>query len=114
MTNDIDLLRRYVANASEEAFTELTRRHIDFVYGAALRQARNPHRAEDITQAVFTDLARKAATLLTRTELVGWLYISTRYAATSVVRSEARREAREREAQMIQEVSSNPTEGVDW
>ena len=114
MKNDIDLLRRYVEDASEEAFTEITRRHIDFVYGAALRQARNPHRAEDITQAVFTDLARKAATLLGRTELVGWLYVSTRYAATSVVRSEARREAREREARMNQDVSSNPNEGVDW
>lgn len=114
MTNDIDLLRRYVTDGSEEAFTEITRRHIDFVYGAALRQARNPHRAEDVTQAVFTDLARKAATLLARTELVGWLYISTRYAATSVVRSEARREAREREAQMIQETSSQPAEKVDW
>jgi RNA polymerase sigma factor (sigma-70 family) len=114
MTNDIDLLRRYVEEASEAAFTELTRRHIDFVFGAALRQARNAHRAEDITQAVFTDLARKAATLLSRTELVGWLYISTHYAATAVVRSETRREAREREAQMIQEVSSDPIERIDW
>ncbi|MFY9925917.1 MAG: sigma factor, partial [Opitutaceae bacterium] len=91
MTDDIELLRRYVENGSEESFTELVERHVDFVYAAALRQSRSAHRAEDVAQAVFADLARKAHKLTRRRELVGWLYVSTHYAATAVIRSEARR-----------------------
>ena len=73
--DDIELLRRYVETGSEEAFSTLVSRHIDFVYAAALRQVRGTHRAEDVAQAVFTDLARKARELCRRTELVGWLYL---------------------------------------
>ena len=101
MTGDIELLRQYAETRSEAAFTELVRRHIDFVYAVALRHARSTHRAEDATQAVFTDLARKAASVGQRTELVGWLYTSARFAAFKIVRSEARRERREREAEMM-------------
>jgi len=114
MTDDIELLRRYVEASSEDAFTELVHRHIDFVYAAALRQTRNPHRAQDITQTVFTDLARKASALVGRTEVVGWLYISTHYAGTTVIRSEARRETREREITMIHESSEEQAATVDW
>ncbi|HWA08862.1 MAG TPA: sigma-70 family RNA polymerase sigma factor [Opitutaceae bacterium] len=114
MTDDIELLRRYAETSSEEAFAELVRRHVGFVYAAALRQARNPHRAEDVTQIVFTGLARKAAALCRRKDLVGWLYLSVHYAATDVVRKEARREARERESQMIHEAADNPSVAVDW
>ena len=35
---DSELLERYADSRCEEAFTELVRRHINFVYSAALRQ----------------------------------------------------------------------------
>jgi len=114
MTHDIELLRRYAENGSEEAFTELVGRHIDFVYAAAFRQTRSTHRAEDIAQIVFTDLARKAGGLTRRAELLGWLYISTHYAATAVIRSEARRAVREQEAQLSQDISADPDGATDW
>ena len=82
MTEDAQLLRQYIDNRSEEAFTELVRRHINLVYYAALRRVGGDgHLADDVTQSVFADLARKAPALKNRTVLTGWLYISTRFAA---------------------------------
>jgi RNA polymerase sigma factor (sigma-70 family) len=111
---DSDLLRRYAQDSSQEAFAEIVRRHIDFVYAAALRQAGSAARAEDVTQAVFTDLARKARTLTGRRELVGWLHTSAHYAATMIRRSEARRQLREQKAQTMQEILHTPDSGIDW
>jgi len=94
---DSDLLRRYSAHGSEAAFAELVRRRIGLVYAVALRQTRGDrHRAEDATQAVFTDLARKAAALARRPVLVGWLHRSAQFAAAGLIRAEQRRHARNR------------------
>src|SRR5947208_2459420 len=110
MTSDCELLRRYVENNSEEAFTELVHRHINVVYRTALRRVgRNAHSADDVTQRVFTDLARKSASLLDRANLAGWLYTSTRFASAEVVRAEQRRRARELQAHAMHELNSNST-----
>ena len=58
--NDIALLRQYVEQNSEEAFAALVSRHVNKVYSVALRHTRNPHQAEEITQAVFVILANKS------------------------------------------------------
>jgi len=114
MLSDCELLRRYVENNSEAAFTELVQRHVNVVYRAAFRRVgRNAHSADDVTQRVFTDLARKAGTLLDRSNLAGWLYTSTRFAAAEVVRTEQRRRAREQEAQAMHELDSNSTLSAD-
>jgi RNA polymerase sigma factor (sigma-70 family) len=114
---DHRLLGRYAAARDEAAFTELVRRHLGFVYHAALRQCGgDAYRAEDVAQAVFTDLARKAEQLARRPVLAGWLYTSTRYAAAQAVRGEARRQAREREAQAMNEILSDPdaASAAEW
>ena len=58
--DDLTLLREYALRDSEAAFAELVSRRVGFVYSAALRQVRDPHLAEEITQAVFIILAQKA------------------------------------------------------
>src|SRR5690349_24439071 len=97
--NDRDLLKAYAETKSEEAFAELVRKHIDLVFSAALRQVGGDvHLAQDVTQSVFNDLARKAASLSSRAVLAGWLYTSARYAAAKIVRTEHRRRLREQES----------------
>ena len=112
---DARLLRRYAAERDEAAFAELVRRHVDLVHSAALRQVNgDEHFAADVTQAVFTDLARKAPTLLQHRVLAGWLFTSTRFAAAKMVRGERRRQAREQEAQLMQELTRDPAASLDW
>ena len=98
--NDMDLVREFARRNSEAAFTELVRRHLNLVYSVARRCTGNDGDAQDVTQAVFIILARKAAGLRERTLLAGWLYETTRFAAARLLRTNARRHAREQEAYM--------------
>jgi RNA polymerase sigma factor (sigma-70 family) len=98
--NDMDLTRAYADHSSEPAFAELVQRHINLVYSVALRQTRHAQDAQDVTQAVFILLARKAASLRQRPTLTGWLYETTRFTCRQLVRTRVRRQAREQEACM--------------
>jgi RNA polymerase sigma factor (sigma-70 family) len=117
MIDDAELLRTYSDNRSEAAFAELVERHVNLVYLAALRQVNgDAHLAQDVTQLVFADLARKAETLARHRVLSGWLFTSTRYAAAKLVRGERRRRARETEAQLMAEIfhDAEGAEALDW
>jgi RNA polymerase sigma factor (sigma-70 family) len=96
--DDAQLLQSYVETGSSEAFTALTNKHVNFVYGAALRLVRDRHVAEEVTQAVFIVLARKAATLRHEAVLSSWLLSTTRYAALGQMKINARRKRHERRA----------------
>jgi len=98
--NDMDLVREFARNHSEAAFTELVRRHLNLVYSVARRCTGSDSDAQDVTQAVFVILARKAPGLRARTVLTGWLYETTRHTAACLQRTNARRHAREQEAYM--------------
>ena len=98
--DDSALLRQYAENNSDEAFAALVTRHINLVYSVALRSVGNPHAAEEITQAVFIILAKKAAGLRHEKALSSWLFQTTRLTANNFVRSEVRRHLREQEAYM--------------
>lgn len=99
MNDDSTLLRRYAEDGSEAAFAELVGRHVNLVYGAALRRTGgDAHWAADVSQRVFTALARDARRLSRHSVLPAWLHTATRNAALNLVISERRRKAREQEA----------------
>ena len=100
MNDDMALVREYAACQSEQAFETLVSRNVALVHSAALRQLRDPHQAEEITQTVFIILARKANSLNPKTILPGWLYRTTRYVSAAARKIQRRRERREQEAQM--------------
>ena len=106
--DDMDLVREFATRNSEEAFETIVARHINLVYSAALRQVSDPHLAEEITQAVFIILARKAPKMSHQTFLIGWLFKTTRYAASAELRAAGRRQRRETEAYMETSIPENP------
>ena len=115
MIEDAELLRRYAQENAEPAFAELVQRHVNFVYGCALRRVGgDTHLAQDVTQQVFTALARASTALAGRELLTGWLYTTTRNASAQVVRSERRRQVRESAALLMNEITSATAHDAEW
>ncbi len=100
MNDDLALLREFARRNSEEAFATLVLRYVNLVYSVALRQVRDPQLAEEITQAVFIILTRKAGSLSDKTILPGWLCRTARYASANALTVQRRRQRSEQEAHM--------------
>jgi RNA polymerase sigma factor (sigma-70 family) len=126
--DDLGLLRRYARDRDEAAFSSLVRRHLDLVYGAAVRRVRDRHLAEDVTQAVFVILARRASSVSGKSgrPLSLWLLTAVRYAAKNALRIQRRRRTHEEEFTRMRGVnpqtpggaggacSSNPADVLIW
>lgn len=115
MLSDAELLQRYEDQRDENAFRVLVQRHLGLVYAAALRRTGGrAHLAEEICQKVFTDLARKAASLHHHPALTAWLHRSTRYAAVDAIRAEVRRQKLQETLATMPETQSAENTAVAW
>lgn len=70
---DCQLLERYAKQGDEAAFRVLARRHAALVLRVCRRVLRDEHHAEDVVQATFLVLARKARALAWQASVGGWL-----------------------------------------
>jgi RNA polymerase sigma factor (sigma-70 family) len=109
-STDGELLGKYTASRCEGSFRELVERYIRLVYSSALRQVRDPGDAEDVSQAVFILLAKKAHTLRSGSALPAWLHSVTRFAARDVIKRRAVRQRIEKEAAVMKSEPSS----TDW
>jgi RNA polymerase sigma factor (sigma-70 family) len=115
MIDDNELLRRYSRTRSQEAFSEVVRRNVDMVYTAALRQLRGDHhKANEVTQMVFADLCRKAASLASHPLIPAWLHRSTRFSALRVLRAESRRRHYEQAAGQEMALFADLADSLPW
>ncbi len=113
MNEDAELLRRFAETHAEDAFACLVQRHLGLVFHTALRRTNgDAHRAQDIAQQVFTELARDARTVSNHPVLSGWLYVTTRHLAANAMRAEHRRKQREEVAHRLQDPP--PTAPSAW
>jgi uncharacterized protein (TIGR03435 family) len=113
VNDDLTLLREYSRHQSEDAFTTLVSRHVNLVYSVALRQVQDAPLAEEITQAVFIILARKAGSLGDKTILPGWLCRTARYAGANALKTQIRRQRREQEAHMQSMLNETATDTAE-
>ena len=88
--DDMQLLREYAETGSEHAFAEIVNHNLGWVYAVCLRGVRDRHLAEDVAQAVFVLLARKAGQLNENTILRGWLFKTSRFAVADALKKRAR------------------------
>jgi RNA polymerase sigma factor (sigma-70 family) len=106
---DAQLLSQ-AAQGSHDALGQIAQRYAGFVYSAALRQVRDAHLADDVTQAVFVILSKKITQISRDTILHGWLFTTTRYAANNALKVRARRVQHERQAAAMRHEMTQPIE----
>jgi RNA polymerase sigma factor (sigma-70 family) len=103
---DSELIDDY-CRGSLEGLAALIHRHVDLVYAVALRRTGDPGMADDVTQAVFIVLARKARLLRSHPTVAGWLIVVTRHVARAAVRARARRVRHEHAAARPEVIAMN-------
>jgi RNA polymerase sigma factor (sigma-70 family) len=108
-STDEQLLEAHVARHDEAAFAELVRRHVNLVYGTALRILGDPPTAEEVTQNVFITLARKASSIGTGSGLAGWLHRAAILETRLRQRTDLRRRNREEHAAQLGTAMDTPS-----
>ena len=97
--SDRQLLERFTSKRDESAFATLVRRHGELVLGVSRRILKHNQDAEDVFQATFLVLARKAASVRWHESVGNWLYEVAQRLALESRTDINRRRVREREAQ---------------
>src|SRR5262245_3692434 len=95
---DAQLLDRFARAGEEAPFAVLVRRHGPMVWSVSRRVLPNLHDAEDVFQATFLLLARKAGSIRKAGAVGSWLHGVAHRLALKVRVQQARRQAREKRA----------------
>ncbi len=95
--SDAELLQRFQANGDNVALSILVQRHGPMVLAVSRRVLGDFHSAEDVFQATFLVLVRRARTLKCSASLGTWLYAVARRIAIKARAKAAARQCRERE-----------------
>jgi RNA polymerase sigma factor (sigma-70 family) len=104
--DDTALLTRYVETGCQDSFEEIVSRHGGWIYSLSLRAVKDKHLAEDVTQAVFIILAKKAGSIHPDTPLSGWLFKTSRFAVSDAIKRRVRMQRREnRAAELFRQAS---------
>ena len=104
--SDRQLLDRFAAAHEETAFAALVRRHGPLVLGVCRRVLHQEQDAEDVFQATFLTLARKADTAGRRASLGTWLYQVAFHLALKVRQQTAARRRREERSARREQMDS--------
>lgn len=96
--SDFELLQAFVRQGEQSAFAGVVRRHLDLVYGTALRKVQEPGAAQEVAQNVFATLARKAWQFAPDDSVPAWLYKAALLEGREWLRGELRRRRREQAA----------------
>lgn len=94
---DMELIARFLEGDRHDAFRALVERHSAMVHGCALRIVGDHQTAEDVTQAVFILLSKKAPTLKNHRSVAGWLYRCASFVARDTLKLSRRRASREQD-----------------
>jgi RNA polymerase sigma factor (sigma-70 family) len=91
-SSDAQLLERFLTHNEEAAFADLLRRHGPMVLSVCRRALTNEQDREDVFQATFLLLARKAASIRKRQSVGSWLHgVAHRLAAKCRAKEKCRR-----------------------
>jgi RNA polymerase sigma factor (sigma-70 family) len=90
--SDLQLLQQFIAEYDETAFTAIVQRHGTMVLGVCRGVLRHQQDAEDVFQAAFLVLARKAHTIRKQQALSSWLHgVAYRLALKARTQTQRRR-----------------------
>ncbi len=104
--SDAELLTRFVHNRDAAAFELLFWRHGPMIWGVCRRLLGDSPDAEDVYQAVFVVLARKAASIGRGEALAGWLHRVAHRTALNAVTAQRRRSVHEQPMTDLSDVPS--------
>src|SRR5262249_27337576 len=107
---DAALLDRFTRLRDEAAFEALVARHGPMILGVCRRVLHDRHEAEDVAQATFLVLARKAPSLRRPDTLAAWLHGVAYRLALKCRRADLRRRGREGRSVSAALVSADPRE----